>query len=295
MLTALPLGTNEWTEIAKTASWTMTRMNLNTFERHGVLTDSAMVRTIAERLRDRELVKKARAFPYQLLAAFLNVESTMPREITDALQDAMEIAVENVPELDGDVFVFPDVSGSMSGVSITGYRKGATSKVRAIDVAALVAASVLRKNPHAEVIPFEQDVVSLRINGRDSVMTNATKLASIGGGGTNCSAPMALVNSRRTKVDLVIYVSDNESWVDARRHGATETMRQWTQIKARNPDAKMVCIDLAPNTTTQAAERVGDILNIGGFSDSVFDVIATFAKGTLNPNHWAGVIESERI
>jgi 60 kDa SS-A/Ro ribonucleoprotein len=295
MLTALPLGTKEWTEIAKTASWTMTRMNLNTFERHGVLKDSTMVRTIAKRLRERELVKKARAFPYQLLAAFLNVEATMPREITDALQDAMEIAVENVPELDGNVFVFPDVSGSMSGVSITGYRKGATSKVRAIDVAALVAASVLRKNPHAEVIPFEQNVVSLRINGRDAVMTNATKLASIGGGGTNCSAPMALVNSRRTKVDLVIYVSDNESWVDARRHGATETMRQWTQIKARNPDAKMVCIDLAPNTTTQAAERVGDILNIGGFSDSVFDVIATFAKGTLNPNHWVGVIESERI
>ena len=40
---------------------------------------------------------------------------------------------------------------------------------------------------------------------------------------------------------------------------------------------------------------MGDILNIGGFSDSVFDVIATFAKGTLNPNHWVGVIESERI
>jgi 60 kDa SS-A/Ro ribonucleoprotein len=183
----------------------------------------------------------------------------------------------------------------MKGASITGYRKGATSAVRPIDVAALVAAAVLRKVPQAEVIPFEQQVVSLRINGRDSVMSNAEKLASIGGGGTNCSAPMALINQRKAKVDLVIYVSDNESWVDGRRHGATETMRQWTEVKARNPNAKVVCIDLVPNTTTQAAERVGDILNIGGFSDSVFDVIAAFAKGTLNPDHWVGVIESERI
>lgn len=296
VLTALPLGTAEWKAIATTASWQITRMNLNTFARHGVFAEGeAMTRLVAKRLRDRDLVKKARAFPYQLLAAFMNADRTIPRQVTEALQDAMEHAVDNVPAFEGNVFVFPDVSGSMKGASITGYRKGATSAVRPVDVAALVAAAVLRKVPQAEVIPFEQQVVSLRINGRDSVMSNAEKLASIGGGGTNCSAPMALINSRGVKVDLVIYVSDNESWVDARRHGATETMRQWTQIKARNPQAKLVCIDLVPNTSTQTAERVGDILNIGGFSDSVFDVIAAFATGTLDPNHWVGVIESERI
>jgi 60 kDa SS-A/Ro ribonucleoprotein len=36
MLTALELGTKEWTEIARRAPWQMTRMNLNTFARHGV-------------------------------------------------------------------------------------------------------------------------------------------------------------------------------------------------------------------------------------------------------------------
>ena len=34
MLTALELGTPEWTEIARRAPWQMTRMNLNTFARH---------------------------------------------------------------------------------------------------------------------------------------------------------------------------------------------------------------------------------------------------------------------
>jgi 60 kDa SS-A/Ro ribonucleoprotein len=37
----------------------------------------------------------------------------------------------------------------------------------------------------------------------------------------------------------------------------------------------LICIDLQPNQTTQAPER-DDILNIGGFSDAVFDVIAAF-------------------
>ena len=36
MLTALALGRNGWSAIARQASWQTTRMNLNTFLRHGV-------------------------------------------------------------------------------------------------------------------------------------------------------------------------------------------------------------------------------------------------------------------
>ena len=76
----------------------------------------------------------------------------------------------------------------------------------------------LARTRSAEVIPFEQNVVtSLSLNSRDSVMTNAHKLASIGGGGTDCSAPLKRLNQRKAKGDLVVFVSDNESWVDARR------------------------------------------------------------------------------
>jgi len=56
----------------------------------------------------------------------------------------------------------------------------------------------------------------------------------------------------------------------------------------------MVCIDVQPYGTVQAKERA-DILNVGGFSDQVWDVIAEFARGELNANHWVGVIESVRI
>ncbi|MBA3352963.1 MAG: TROVE domain-containing protein, partial [Blastocatellia bacterium] len=115
MLTALPLGKSEWTAIARKAPWQMTRMNLNTFQRHGVFSDEAMVATIAERLRDTEAINRARVFPFQLMSAYKAAEANkgIPREITDALQDAMEIATENVPKIDGKVFVFPDISGSM--------------------------------------------------------------------------------------------------------------------------------------------------------------------------------------
>ena len=53
----------------------------------------------------------------------------------------MEIAIENVPAVAGQVVVCPDVSGSMRS-PVTGARRGATTAVRCIDVAALMAAGV---------------------------------------------------------------------------------------------------------------------------------------------------------
>jgi len=293
MLTALPLGKSEWTAIARNAQWQMTRMNLNTFQRHGVFEVEAMVKIIAERLRDTDAITRARIFPFQLMSAFKAAEANkgIPREITEALQDAMEIATENVPKIEGKVWIFPDISGSMHSPA-TGYRKGATSTVSCLDVAALVAATLLRKNPTAEVIPFSDHIVEARLNPRDSVMTNAKILSELPSGGTNCSAPLKELNRRKSKGDVIIYVSDNESWVDTKRtwNSGTETMRQWNEFKSRNGGAKLVCIDIQPNAHTQAQER-RDILNVGGFSDQVFSLVSEFAGGNLDDGHWVGVIE----
>ncbi|MDT7781343.1 MAG: 60 kDa SS-A/Ro ribonucleoprotein [Acidobacteriota bacterium] len=291
MLTALELGKAEWTAIARRAPWQMTRMNLNTFARHGVFNQKGLAELVAHRLADPEQVKKARVFPYQLMIAYATTDSRVPEVVRDSLQDAMEVAISNVPRIEGKVYVCPDVSGSMRS-PVTGLRKGSTTAVRCVDVAALMAASVVRRNPRAEVLPFEHEVVAgLKLNSRDSVMTNAQKLAAIGGGGTNCSAPLRLLNERKAEGDLVIYVSDNESWVDAVAGRGTATMREWAVFKRRNPHARMVCIDVQPYGTVQAAES-GDVLNVGGFSDQVFDVVADFAAGRLNPDHWVGVVEA---
>jgi 60 kDa SS-A/Ro ribonucleoprotein len=213
-----------------------------------------------------------------------------PAAIRDALQEALELSLANVPMLEGAVVVCPDVSGSM-GSPVTGYRPGATSQVRCIDVAALVAAAVLRKQPAARVMPFEVDVVDIQLNPRDSVISNAEKLAGIFGGGTNCSAPLKRLANSKARVDTLIMVSDNESWIDSQRRGASETMRQWERIKKLNPQARLVCIDIQPGHATQAADR-DDILNVGGFSDAVFDVIEQFTSGQYSAQHWVEAIES---
>lgn len=300
MLTALKLGQSEWCQIAMRAGWHWTRMNLNTMQRQKVFEIPEMVEMVIKRLRDRESIMKSRAFPYQILAAFRNSAGQVVEPIRNALQDALEIATENVPALSGNGYVCVDVSGSMNSAA-TGGRGSATSWVRCVDVAGLVASSLLRKN-QAEIIPFENVVRTHDINARDTILTNAEKLAKMVGGGTNCSAPLVMLNQRGAKGDWIFLVSDNQSWADSlgadcygrRTDGQTRLQIEWDVFKARNPGAKLVCLDIQPYSTTQAQER-SDILNIGGFSDSVFDIVSTFLSGDLLPEHWVGVINQVQL
>jgi 60 kDa SS-A/Ro ribonucleoprotein len=187
-----------------------------------------------------------------------------------------------VPELPGPVVIGLDTSGSMS-MSVTGWRgRGATSKMRCVDVAALFAAAILRRNPDSVVVPFDTQAYDVRIDSSDSILSLSERLAKYGGGGTDCSIPLRAANTAFSKRQFAgcVLVSDNESWVGTGRYGSTGVMTEWqkfvTNQKRLGVTApKLVCIDIQPYGSTQAPER-DDILNIGGFSDAVFNVVASY-------------------
>jgi 60 kDa SS-A/Ro ribonucleoprotein len=151
-------GPLAWKAIARQMGAQALRMNLNTLQRHGVLDDPELVEFVAAKIADADEIRKARQFPYQYLAAYLNAGDDVPQAIRGALGQAAEIACGNVPTLAGPVVVGLDVSGSMQS-PVTGRRgNGSTSKVRCVDVAALFAAAVLRRNPDSLLVPFEGTV-----------------------------------------------------------------------------------------------------------------------------------------
>lgn len=300
MLTAGELSAAQWAQIAADAKFHTARMNLNTFARHGVFNIEGMDEVIAKKLSDRETIRRTRVFPYQLFTTYKHLSPDVPVACSEAIQDALEIALENIPKLPGETFVFPDVSESMHH-PITGERKGSSSKAMRVEVAALMAAALFRRNRNCAVLPFSDQVFLPKLNPRDSVMTATQILASLPLGGTNISLPLVLLNQQQAMVDTVVYISDCESWIDSLGHtnpfgsvDPTMLMKQWSMLKARCPNAKMICIDLQPNTSSQAIER-NDILNVGGFSDHVFELMALFVKGELGPDHWVGEIEKVKL
>jgi 60 kDa SS-A/Ro ribonucleoprotein len=299
MLTALDLDTEAWSAIARQMPWTTLRINLNTLLRQGVFADEAMVRFVANKIADAEAVKRARAMPHQIMAAYMNVSTEMPAVIRDALHDAMEVAAGNVPEIPGRVVVCVDTSGSMQS-PVTGHRRGATTKMKCVDVAALVASAIVRRNPTARVLAFDTSVAEAKLSARDTILTNARLLAR-NGGGTDCSAPLRAMVEHQIGADLVVFVSDNESWLMDRpgwqgwgRPRGTSTATAWSAFRRDNPKAKLVLCDLQPNTTTTVKERE-DVLNVGGWSDTCFQLLADFAGGKLSADHWVRTIESVEI
>jgi 60 kDa SS-A/Ro ribonucleoprotein len=156
--------------------------------------------------------------------------------------------------------------------------------MRCVDVAALFAAAILRRNPDSIVIPFDTAAYDAEIDPNDSILSIAQRLSQYGGGGTDCALPIVAANRRyghRSFAGLVL-VSDNESWVGNGPGGATGVMSAWEDFVARErklngkgANPKLICIDLQAYQTVQAYERT-DIMNIGGFSDAMFNVISAF-------------------
>jgi hypothetical protein len=68
----------------------------------------------------------------------------------------------------------------------------------------------------------------------------------------------------------------------------------WSQskqnYKKRNPKAKLVLIDVQPNSTTQV-QSDKDVLNVAGWSDEVFNVITNF----VNNESKSFIAEIERV
>lgn len=300
MLAGLELGERGWKLFAEQMSWTQLRMNLNTLARHGVFNSNKHVNMVAHKLADPAAIEKAKPFPYQLFSAYLNTstvgEEEVPVKVRNALHDALEIAAKNVPTFEGQAYIAVDTSGSMSS-AVTGTRKGATTAMTCVSVAALIACTFLKKNRESQILPFDKSLhLKHGLEPNDSIMTNADKLRKYGGGGTDCGLALSHLNKIKAKGDLVIYISDNESWFDSGQayRGGTRMANEWSIYKARNPKAKLVCIDLAQDSTVQVKSD-GSVLNIGGFSDTIWEVIKKFVEGVPSADYWVDVIDKIQL
>lgn len=274
MITTGPLRGEHWRELALRLSVTQLRASLGALLRHGVLDDGKMAERIAARLSDRDENLRSAATPFAHLVTIRHLDPAMPPVVVDAVAQGLEHAMDRVPGLAGRVVLCRDVSGSMEA-PLTGHRGSATSRVRCIDVAALVSAAVRRRSPGATVVPFS-------------------------GGGSSCVTPLRWLNARDEAPDVVVFVSDNQSWSEYRRSaGSSSSTRgtvmaeEWERLRVRNPKARLVLVDLSPRPPSQPlTSGRDDVLHVGGFSDAAFDVIATFARGGLAGAPWLDEIEA---
>jgi 60 kDa SS-A/Ro ribonucleoprotein len=262
---------------------------------------------VAAILTNPERVAKSRQFPHAFMTAynaFVNegvvrnpwgsdysdgtatkIDKAVSTVITEALGEALELSLSNMPQLPGTTAICVDISGSMCGLL-------GKSKNSYLDIAATMAAGIIKTSERAVVYPFDTHVHEApQLSRRDSVLSIAARLAEYRGGGTSLSAPWQSIAEQKTSYDNVVMFTDNESWVDHLTSGGWrygyETRRGsnkgsadiMADYRKKHPDTKTFLVTLAPYGTSQFEAGTENLYEVFGWSDNTMRFISDTANG----------------
>jgi len=241
--------------------------NLNNFIRNGVFDDEGNLEYVIRKLTDKDAVRKNMLFPFRYYIAHrMLIDFKYRHRLRNALEKAMEISVDNVPELQGKVAIASDVSYSMSS-SMTGDY----SVVQCCDVVGVFTATFVRKCKELPVVlPFDIDVredIAAKVYASETMMQVAKCFRPYGG--TSLSAPVEWLLKKKEKVDYFIAFTDNEEWVG---RSFIEALEDYLRF---NPEVKVYLVTLLPYRDYPVPQQYRNVHFVFGWSDSVLKYIAS--------------------
>lgn len=227
-----------WESLLYQAPYFNLLRNLNNFIRNGVLNNEANVEYAVKKLTNKEAVRKSKLFPFRFYIAYRMLEDFGYKgRLRSAIEKAMEISVENIPELNGKVAIAPDVSGSMSS-SLTGDY----SVVQCCDLVGVFTGAMIKKCRKPPILlPFShalREDIAQEVYSKETILEIASCLRSHGG--TSLSAPVEWLLKEREDVDYLIAFTDNEEWVG---RSFVEALTDYMHF---NPDVRVYLVTLLP-------------------------------------------------
>ena len=211
-------------------------------------------------LTNRQRIKKSLVMPFRFLTALDAIkEADIPkqRSLLAALNQALEISLDNVPKFEGRTLIVLDDSGSM-----TWGRK--TNGRNPIEIGAIFAA-VLYKSNEADLMRFSDDASYVTPYFGDAAMSIADGLIqNARSAGTNFHA---IFQTAKHAYDRIIILSDMQGWV-----GTYAPTKEFEEYKHRyQADPFIYSFDLQGYGSLQFPER--KVFTLAGFSEKVFDIM----------------------
>jgi predicted metal-dependent peptidase len=212
---------------------------------------------VIELLTDPKRIKNSLVLPFRFLTAMdalRNVSMERSRDIFTALEKAINISVDNVPEFDGKNLVVLDVSGSMTS------RRGNSYSPAEIGA---VFAMALYKKMEADFLTFDSDARYVNLNPGDSLLT-LTRTIRFDGGGTNVHT---IFWEADRPYKRIIILTDGQGWMG--RGTPSKAVNDYRQEQNCNPI--IYNFDLGGYGDMQFPES--NTYCIAGFSEKVFDIM----------------------
>ena len=266
-----------WEALLKKMPLTAMIRTLGRMSSVGLLTPlSGASQFVAQRLANREYLRKSRVHPIQCLSALLTYKQghgergkltwTPVPKVVDALNEAFYMAFDNVEPTNKRFYLGVDVSGSMTRGQVAGI-VGLTPNMGAAAMAMLIA----RTEPNYFIGGFATQFVDLGISKTDR-LDAACQKARRDFGGTDCAVAIKHALSNKVPVDAFVVISDGESWAGS-QHSCQALVEYQRKTGIR---AKLVMINMVANKTSLVDPTSSDALDVIGFDSSVPLIINQF-------------------
>ena len=222
-------------------------------------------------IENPEMVKRSKQLPFRFLSAYKELEDIGGSRVFDALENAVEASIENMPRLEGTTVIAVDTSGSM------GSAISAKSKVKCYEIAMLLGLIANKICENSIFYTFDTSIKKHSVSKRNGILYT-TIHSSHCGGGTRMQLPFEKMISEKIKADRIIVISDNECncgyWNKPVQALADEYRR-----KTGN-DIWVHAIDLQGYGTQQFHGKKTNV--IAGWSEKVFAFIKLAEQGEGN-------------
>lgn len=230
------------------------------------------VNKVLETIENPERVKKSKQLPFRFLSAYKELKDIGGSRVFDALENAVEASIENMPRLSGTTVIAVDVSDSM------GYTVSEKSKVLCYEIAMLLGLMANKICDNSIFYTFNTDIKKYAVSHRSGILE--TTLKSRCGGGTYMYLPFEKMIADKVKADRIIILSDNECNSGGSLYrNPVQTLADKYRRKTGN-DIWVHAIDLQGYGTQQFHGAKTNI--IAGWSERVFEFIKLAEQGESN-------------
>jgi 60 kDa SS-A/Ro ribonucleoprotein len=281
-----------WAALLEKMPYTALLRNLGKMSAVGLIKPlSEASKTICNRLRESQYLRRARVHPFAILLAQTTyaagrgvrgrLQWPVDQNVVDALEDAFYNAFETVEPAGKNFMLGIDVSGSMGWRGWSHMGSIAGTHIKAYQAAAVMAMVQIKTEPWCFTAAFSGNnwsspairPVSLSRKRRlDSVLD---ELKRIPVGPTDCALPMIYAAENKLEVDTFVIYTDNETWCgDIHPSQALEDYRQ-----KMGRDAKLISCGMTATNYSIADPNDPDMLDVVGFDGTCPKVISEFARG----------------
>lgn len=210
-----------------------------------------VAKELCDQLTDERAVRRSLVFPFQFLSAVEVLKQGNLQgsgKVMDALNQAVDLSLANVPKFEGSTLVALDSSGSMAG--------------RPQTIGSLFAA-VLVKATGADLMVFSDDARYISLDRRDTTLTAAAGIP-FAAGGTNFNAIFERANRA---YDRIVILSDMQGWL-----GGGAPVQPFAAYQKRHAvTPRVYSFDLKGNGTLQFPQE--RVYCLSGWSDRVFEIM----------------------